>query len=253
MITFAIFMGGVLLFIFRAFFFQPQPFYPPPSRRSSTVQTSNPSKNSTSSSPSSTSVSSIPSKSLKNPFEVMGHSVHIITTAAKCIDFIRQMRDHCRNFPVIGLDCEWVSFYGTRQKVALLQLASASGLCLLIRLFQMDAFPRELRDLLGDPRIFKVGVEVFYDGQKLLQDYGLDVKGTVDLRHLAKQLRVPGKFGLGGLAETVLGVRLDKDWQISASDWQRTELSHVQREYAAKDAIVALKLFQHFNRDIHMR
>ncbi|XP_062551887.1 exonuclease 3'-5' domain-containing protein 2-like [Armigeres subalbatus] len=188
----------------------------------------------------------------KNPFQVLDSNVHIIKTASKCVELIRTIRDHCTSAPFIGLDCEWVTIGGVRQSVALLQMASSSGMCLLIRMFLMDAFPNELKDLLADPKILKVGVEVYFDGRKLQEDYGLVVKGTVDLRHLAKKLRVPGSFGLGGLAQTVLGIQLDKNWQISASNWQNPELSPIQREYAAKDAIVAMKLFRHFRNKINM-
>ncbi|XP_021709000.1 exonuclease 3'-5' domain-containing protein 2-like [Aedes aegypti] len=246
--------GSVLLLIVGAFFSQPEPTYNSPpaptvQKVRSTPASSTPSINQKRLTPA-LSVTSKPTNPLKNPFQVMNHSVHIITTASKYTELIRQMSYACRSYPVIGLDCEWVTIYGQRQKVALLQLAFKYGICLLIRLFQMDSFPTELRELLANPQIFKVGIEVYYDGQKLLQDYGMEVKGTVDLRHLAKRLRTPGAFGLAGLAQTVLGIQLDKDKRISISDWQSFELSPVQREYAAKDAIVALDLFERFSQDI---
>ncbi|XP_062549454.1 exonuclease 3'-5' domain-containing protein 2-like [Armigeres subalbatus] len=181
-------------------------------------------------------------------WHVMNNRVHIITTASKFVEEFQKIKAISlkRSDLIVGLDCEWVAYGASRNKVALLQLAFTAGACLLVRLFLMHTIPRELKNILADPRILKVGVDVCLDGHKLLHDYGLTVKGTVDLRHLARKLWIPGPIGLAGLAKTMLDVHLDKNWQICASDWERSELSEVQIHYGAMDAIVALKLFQRF-------
>ena len=59
--------------------------------------------------------------------------------------------------------------------------------------------------------IYKVGVAVLDDAEKLLIDHNLEVSGCLDLRHLAvRQASVPGKLGLQSLAQEYLGVHLDK-------------------------------------------
>ncbi|XP_047489121.1 exonuclease 3'-5' domain-containing protein 2-like [Penaeus chinensis] len=46
----------------------------------------------------------------------------------------------------IGFDCEWVQVRGKRRPVALLQLASCSGTCVLVRLLQMKtSIPQTLK------------------------------------------------------------------------------------------------------------
>ena len=92
-----------------------------------------------------------------------------------------------------------------------------------------------------------MGVAVAGDSRKLVADHGLDVGGCVDLRHLVLAYRGcndghPGKLGLEALAESFLGVSLDKDWKIRAGDWEAETLSERQLNYAANDALVAVNV-----------
>lgn len=53
---------------------------------------------------------------------------------------------HCEEYNVLGFDCEWVvDALGVRQDVALLQLASHRGLCVLVRLCEFGKIPSELQ------------------------------------------------------------------------------------------------------------
>lgn len=92
-------------------------------------------------------------------------------------------------FPVLGFDCEWVSAKGKAAVVSLLQMASYSGLCILVRLLpfrsSQQPFPHSLMEVLRNPHILKVGVGCYEDGKRLTRDYGLSLTCTVDLRHLA--------------------------------------------------------------------
>lgn len=182
--------------------------------------------------------------------KVGNYTVQVVTCSSELQDLIRQIRSHCENFPVIGFDCEWWSIKGPRRPVALLQLASPGGLCVLARLCQMNSLPTALLNLLGDDRIMKVGVQPLEDGYKLQQDYGCKVVSTLDLRHLAHRLNVPRPYKLSALAERVTNLQMDTDWQIPASNWERYELSPRQIEYAAKDAIAGLLIARTFNKAI---
>lgn len=125
-------------------------------------------------------------------------------------------------YPVLGLDCEWVksmrvsmalqfkhcvrsgstrrcclfsqvSVKGKASAVSLLQLATFSGRCVLVRLLKFqDAqlpLPEGLVGVLSDPRVLKVGVGCYEDGKRLAQDHGLTLSSTVDLRYLALRQR----------------------------------------------------------------
>lgn len=52
---------------------------------------------------------------------------------------------HCDEYNVLGFDCEWVSRWGGRQPVAILQLSTHRGLCVLVQLSQLRHIPAELK------------------------------------------------------------------------------------------------------------
>ncbi|MPC32677.1 Exonuclease 3'-5' domain-containing protein 2 [Portunus trituberculatus] len=57
------------------------------------------------------------------------------------------------------------------------------------------------------------------------------VQGCIDLRHLVllKEENEGGHhLGLSALAKTFLGITLDKDWRVRASDWEADTLSKRQ-------------------------
>lgn len=83
---------------------------------------------------------------------------------------------------------------GRASAVSLLQVATYSGLCVLVRLQLLAGggrrpFPLSLVEVLRDPHVLKVGVGCFEDGKRLTSDYGLTLSCTVDLRYLALRQR----------------------------------------------------------------
>lgn len=149
--------------------------------------------------------------------------------------------------PLIGVDCEW---YTPREKgapvgpVALVQLAFHDGWCVLVRLNHFfPNLPRDLRDWLSDESVLKLGVGINEDARKLERDYDVLVRGCCDLRHWVQQFR-PNlrRRGLAGLAYAFLGVTMDKDWRVRASNWENPELTPEQIKYAANDALVAINI-----------
>ncbi|KAM8916149.1 exonuclease 3'-5' domain-containing protein 2 isoform 2-T3 [Spinachia spinachia] len=154
--------------------------------------------------------------------------------------------------PVLGLDCEWVSVKGRASAVSLLQMATYSGLCVLVRLLAFRSgqqpFPLSLMEVLRDPRVLKVGVGCYEDGKRLTRDYGLSLTCTVDLRYLAlrqRQAVVNNGLSLKSLAEDLLNVCLDKSLELRCSDWEADQLTLKQMNYAARDAQVSIALFLH--------
>ncbi|XP_050567329.1 exonuclease 3'-5' domain-containing protein 2 isoform X2 [Cygnus atratus] len=131
------------------------------------------------------------------------------------------LKKELEKWPVLGIDCEWVSVEGKANPVSLLQMAASSGFCVLIRLPRLVAsgqtVPKTLLDIMADSAVLKVGVGCWEDACKLLQDYGLPVKGSVDLRYLAMRQR----------------------------NWEAEELTRHQVLYAARDAQISVALFLH--------
>ncbi|ESO93138.1 hypothetical protein LOTGIDRAFT_119943, partial [Lottia gigantea] len=150
---------------------------------------------------------------------------------------------------VLGLDCEWVMDRENNitYPVALLQLATYQGLCILIRLNLMENnIPKSLLKILSDRSILKCGVAVNDDGNKLYKDYGITVSGCVDLRHILPRVR--GMYqckskGLKGLSEAILGFSIYKDSTIRCGNWEADVLSEKQVKYAALDALVGIDIY----------
>ncbi|KFP81548.1 Exonuclease 3'-5' domain-containing protein 2 [Apaloderma vittatum] len=162
------------------------------------------------------------------------------------------LKKELEKWPVLGIDCEWVSVEGKANPVSLLQMASSSGLCVLVRLPRLvssgQTVPKTLLDMMADSAILKVGVGCWEDACKLLHDYGLPVKGSVDLRYLAMRQRkdlLHDCLSLKSLAEKVLNCPLDKSPHVRCSNWEAEELTQDQVLYAARDAQVSVALFLH--------
>ncbi|XP_064920461.1 exonuclease 3'-5' domain-containing protein 2 isoform X1 [Columba livia] len=160
------------------------------------------------------------------------------------------LKKELEQWPVLGIDCEWVSVEGKANPVSLLQMASFSGFCVLVRLSRLVAsgqtIPKSLLDIMADSAVLKVGVGCWEDACKLLHDYGLPVKGSVDLRYLAMRQRkdlLHSCLSLKSLAEKVLNCPLDKSPHVRCSNWEAEELTPDQVLYAARDAQVSVALF----------
>ncbi|XP_054742283.1 exonuclease 3'-5' domain-containing protein 2 [Anastrepha obliqua] len=169
--------------------------------------------------------------------------IRVIETPDECQRVLDTLKRHCHEYKVLGFDCEWVTVGGKRRPVALLQLSSQKGLCALFRLCTLQQIPKGLRDLLEDDNVIKVGVGPQDDAHKLAFDYGVGVASTLDLRYLAALVnQKPG--GLAKMAKSLLDVHLDKNWRLSCSDWEAKVLNEKQLQYAANDALVAVKIFE---------
>ncbi|XP_018582846.1 exonuclease 3'-5' domain-containing protein 2 isoform X1 [Scleropages formosus] len=160
-------------------------------------------------------------------------------------------------YPVLGLDCEWVktqcvSVKGKSGPVSLLQMASYTGRCALVRLPLIhsvgQSLPNSLVKILNDSRVLKVGVGCYEDGKRLARDYGLSLGCTVDLRYLVirqRQMGLSNGLSLKSLAADLLNVPLDKSLELRCSDWEADKLTLEQVTYAARDAQVSIALFFH--------
>ena len=136
---------------------------------------------------------------------------------------------------VVGFDCEWRP--GAASPTALVQLATVD-VCYLVHLVHFDGLPPCLAHLLQDERCIKVGVGVAHDAQRLTRDFGIAVRGCVELMGVARAVDPQLSGGLKALAERLLHVPLSiKRSSVAASDWAQPALTRPQRDYAAMDAI----------------
>lgn len=144
----------------------------------------------------------------------------------------------------IGFDTETRPAFkkGVNNKVALLQLSTEQH-AFLFRINKVGFHPGILR-LLADPGILKPGVAIRDDIKGLKELRSFQPQGFIELQDYAKELGIQN-FSLKKLAAITCGFRISKSQQLS--NWEAPGLSDAQQVYAATDAWVALKIFQHFS------
>ncbi|KAL5263181.1 hypothetical protein ACHWQZ_G008550 [Mnemiopsis leidyi] len=174
----------------------------------------------------------------------------------------------------IGLDCEW----NTDRPVA------TPTVVLLVRICKLNfTLPQNVKLVLEDPTICKVGVNIEHDSEKLGEDCFCTIKSWVDLRHVAirsvswgpcivkqvedheyslllydqtdpnsesakvangRRLSWCPKMGLESLIGDCLDKTLPKNTSARWSDdWECSKLQLNQRTYAANDATASLDIF----------
>ncbi|KAL5021969.1 hypothetical protein ScPMuIL_001124 [Solemya velum] len=172
--------------------------------------------------------------------------IHVINSSTEWEQHYPILASQLDSHKVLGFDCEWV-FDKKRRPVALVQISTQQGFCLLVRTSKIAPnIPESFKKILADRSILKVGVASKDDGKKLQKDYGIVVRGCVDLRHMLGRIRGIyncSSVGLQGLAAAVLGVNMAKESNIRCGDWEADILSSEQIDYAAQDALVAVDIF----------
>ncbi|KAF8625076.1 hypothetical protein AX15_005558 [Amanita polypyramis BW_CC] len=94
----------------------------------------------------------------------------------------------------LGFDLEWRVLWARRangqsarpneRRTAIVQLADMTGLILVVQIYGMSRFPKKLQELIENPNVPKLGVNILNDGNKLLNDYGILAKNLVELGKL---------------------------------------------------------------------
>ena len=154
---------------------------------------------------------------------------------------LRQVCGSLRGEPTLGLDVE--TTIGTH-RLCLVQIASSRETLLLDALEVSELGP--LAELLEDPEIVKVIHQARFE-RSVLGSHGIELDSVVDTLELSRSAhgrQVEGGHGLKAVCERELGLEISKAEQTS--DWTQRPLSPEQVEYAAVDAEVLLRLYEHF-------
>ncbi len=141
---------------------------------------------------------------------------------------------------LLGFDTETRPTFtkGGRNQVSLIQLSTADLAC-LFRINKIG-LPRELVDLLADPKVIKAGVAVHDDIRFLKVVKKFNPGGFIDLQNFVKDYGIQ-IAGLKKLTAIVLGFRISKRQQVT--DWEAEQLSEAQQIYAATDAWVCHQIY----------
>lgn len=163
----------------------------------------------------------------------------------------------CELVPLLGFDCEWRSCSGSiRRPVAVLQLESYYGVCALIQLryFSKSTAQRslvfELKRLLENSAILKIGVAPQHDANLLFNDFGIETASTYDLRFMAKMAGYEQPGGLKKMCENYLHIQYyDRDYYMHYH-WEDDFLTSKAIQYAANDVHRSIDLFEFFAKKV---
>ena len=134
--------------------------------------------------------------------------------------------------PMLALDTESNSLHSYRERICLIQIATAGDIFLLDPLAVTDL--SALGSLLANPSISKVFHGSDYDVRCLHRDYGFTVSSLFDTERAARFLGT-SKTNLSSLLESFLGVEIPKSRSLQTSDWGRRPLSPLAMDYATSD------------------
>ncbi|CAO2165812.1 unnamed protein product [Urochloa humidicola] len=177
---------------------------------------------------------------------IMDDGTAIRTTVTNSGDavkhYLREVYTHGQRL-LVGLDTEWRVIRSGEHRMAVLQLCVGHR-CLIFQIVHADYIPTVLHKFLANPDHIFAAVGVDNDVDRLYDDCKLIVANAVDLRGVAADvLDKPGlrRAGLKTLACEVMGVHVDKDKNVTCSDWSQP-LSMVQVRYACIDAFVSYEI-----------
>lgn len=141
---------------------------------------------------------------------------------------------------MIGFDTETRPSFkrGRSNSVALLQL-SCDNTCFLFRLNDIGFAP-ELRDLLEDESILKIGASVHDDFHHLNKLAEFKPGGFVDVQQYVKEFRIEDN-SLARIYGIMFGERISKNQRLT--NWEQPSLTNSQQEYAALDAFACTRIY----------
>jgi ribonuclease D len=155
---------------------------------------------------------------------------------------LQKMFEDLKSQKSIGFDTETRPAFrrGVSYDVALIQLSTVET-AYLIRVNKVG-FPREVKRILENPDIVKVGAAV-RDDLKGLKKLSPTFKPS-SFFDLNEELKKVGFLNVGvrNLSAMVLGIRISKSEQVS--NWEADYLTDKQELYAATDAWACLAIFQ---------
>lgn len=145
-----------------------------------------------------------------------------------------------RKSSIIGFDTETKPSFkrGEHHFVSLLQLSTREN-CYLFRL-NIIGLPEEVKKLLEDDHITKVGLSIHDDFLNLHKKFELEPKGFIDLQSFVKDFNISDN-SLSRIYGILFGKRISKGQRLS--NWEAPVLTQFQQEYAALDAFACLDIY----------
>ena len=177
----------------------------------------------------------------KYPIIVFDGTIHLIDTKKDVVKYCKIISKS----DVIGFDTETKPAFqkGVSYSISLLQLSAQDS----VFLFRIDkvGFMQEIIDVLSNPKIKKVGIDIKNDISGLKKIKLFEPHNFIDLNSLALQCGFKS-IGAVKLSIMLLGYRISKKQRLS--DWSINELTEAQKKYAAIDAWICPKILNIFQK-----
>ncbi len=158
-----------------------------------------------------------------------------IDSASGLNDFIADLRKET----LIAFDLEADSMFHFKEKICLIQVATASSSYIIDPLTIPDLSP--LSQILSDPDITKIFHGADYDVRSLYRDYQIAIHNLFDTE-LASRFLGNAETGLNTVLQNRFGITLEKKYQ--KKDWSQRPLPEPMIAYAAKDAQYLIPLYK---------
>ena len=105
-----------------------------------------------------------------------------------------------------------------------------------------------IKQVLESTRILKVGFGLSSDRSPLQRNFGIALNGVIDLAQPLRALGHKNELGAQAAVAVVLKQNLRKSKRMTMSNWQKVKLEPAQMQYAADDALAALRVFDAIGR-----
>ena len=173
----------------------------------------------------------------KLPLQSFPGTIHVIDSMEGLRKYIPVLQQE----KVLGFDTETRPSFkkGRFNPISLVQMATPFH-AFLFRIPSLE-LPDELIHLFENENIIKVGAALHDDLIDLRKVREFRAGGFLDLQKYVEAFGIENK-GVAKLAGIVLGFRISKNQQLS--NWDAETLTDAQKEYAATDAWVCLRIYQ---------
>ena len=172
----------------------------------------------------------------KLPLQTFPGTIHVVDSMAGLKKYLPVLKQET----VLGFDTETRPSFrkGLVNQISLVQIATPFH-AFLFRISALD-LPDELIELFEDDSIIKVGAALRDDLIDLRRIRDFKAGGFLDLQKYVEAFGIENK-GVAKLSGIVLGFRISKNQQLS--NWDAEALTEAQKEYAATDAWICLKIY----------
>lgn len=172
--------------------------------------------------------------------------IHLIHSHDYMLAAVKKLKQE----KLLGFDTETRPSFkkGISYPPALIQIAGKDS----VYIFQLHRLklPRELADILANPRIIKAGVAISRDVKELRTLTDFEPRGFIDLGIEAKNLGMQ-HHGLRGLAAILLGCRISKSAKLTR--WDNPKLPQHALIYAATDAWMGRRIYEAMQKESGQR